>query len=80
MPSCARSFSAIWLGTVGYQEYKGLMEGKLFTAYHYALSAVMFFWAVQPTTSTIGALFFAAPHVFTAWCVYLVVTKDAKRA
>jgi hypothetical protein len=70
----------VWLGLGAYQEYKGIMEGKLFTAYHYALSAIVYFWAVQPTTSTMGVAFFAAPHLFTAWCVYLVITKDAKRA
>ena len=44
--------------------------------YHYFLSVVVFFWQVQPSTTTIGALFFAAPHMFTAWTVYLFMSKD----
>merc|ERR1711865_357268 len=29
------------------------------------------FWMLQPSTSDLGKLFFAAPLAFTAWCVYI---------
>lgn len=63
-----------------YTEYVGLMEGKLFAMYHYFLSAVVFFWQSQPTTTTVGALFFLPPHLFTAWTAYIVLTQDQKGA
>jgi len=68
----------IFCSMVAYLEYTGQMEGKLFALYHYHLSVVVTFWMLQPSTSGVGKLFFAAPLVFTAWCVYIVVTKDPK--
>ena len=52
------------------------MSGKMFALYHYFLSLVVFLWQCQPSTSAIGVLFFAAPHMFTAWTIYLVVTNS----
>jgi len=67
---------AIFCSMTAYTEYTGQMEGKLFALYHYFLSVVVTFWMLQPSTSDLGKLFFAAPLAFTAWCVYIVVTKD----
>ena len=67
---------AIMCAMNAYAEYYGQMEGKMFAIYHYFLSAVVAFWQIQPSTSLLGKLFFAVPHMFTAWCVYIVVTKD----
>ena len=35
---------------VGWMEYTAKMEGKMFAAYHYAISPVVFFWQCQATT------------------------------
>jgi hypothetical protein len=58
-------------------EYTGKMDGKMFAMYHYFLSAVCLFWQFQSTTTTIGALFFAAPHMFTLWSAFLVYTSSS---
>ena len=65
----------IFCAVVSYMEYTGQMDGKMFATYHYFLSALCLFWQFQPTTSMVGALFFAAPHMFTAWSIYLIVSK-----
>ena len=67
---------AVFCAMTAYTEYTGLMEGKLFAIYHYFLSVVVAFWMLQPSTTLMSKLFFAAPHMFTAWSVYIVVTKD----
>lgn len=67
---------AIFCWMAAYAEYTGKMEGKLFAFYHYFLATVVAFWMLQPTTTFEGKLFFAAPLLFTAWCVLIVVTKD----
>ena len=67
---------AIFCAITAYAEYTGQIEGKLFAFYHYFLSVVVTFWMLQPTTSGMGKLFFAAPLMFTAWCILIVVTKD----
>ena len=61
---------------VAYEEFTGRMEGKMFAAYHYAISPVVFFWQCQATTTTFGKVFFMTPHVFTAWTLYIIVTKE----
>lgn len=67
---------AIWLAITAYTEYTAQMEGKVFAMYHYFLSANVLFWQLQPSTSMLGAAFFSAPHLFTSWTVYILVTKD----
>ena len=57
-----------------YEEYSLHQEPKMFAMYHYFLSAFILFYQFQPSTTTIGVLFFMPPHAFTAWCVYLVVS------
>jgi hypothetical protein len=72
---------AIFTAMTAYSEWFGFMEGKMFAAYHYALSPVVFLWQSQPSTSTLGVAFFAAPHMFTLWSIYIAVTKiPAKKA
>jgi len=73
---------AIFSAISAYTEWSAHMEGKLFAMYHYFLSLAVAFWQLQPTTTTAGALFFCAPHAFTAWTIYLVVTMEppTKRA
>jgi hypothetical protein len=66
----------IFLAMVGWMEYTAKMEGKMFAMYHYFLSVAVVYWFFQPTTTTMGKVMFAAPLAFTAWCVYIVVTKD----
>ena len=65
--------------STGYSEYTGQMDGKVFALYHYFLSAVILFYQFQPTTSTLAQLFFAPPHAFTLWTVYLVYAKDGMK-
>lgn len=66
----------IFVCMVGWMEYTGAMTGKMFCLYHYFLSVAVVFWDFQPTTTLMGQLLFAPPLMFTAWCVYIVVTKD----
>ena len=66
-------FCALFLSMIAYEEYTGRMEGKMFCMYHYVLSAVVFLWQCQPSTTMLGALFFLPPHVFTAWCAYIII-------
>jgi hypothetical protein len=62
---------------VAYEEYKGVQESKLFAVYHYFLSAFILFYQCQPSTTLIGTLFFMPPHMFTAWCAYIVVSEPS---
>jgi len=67
-------FVCIFLAMVVHDEYYGKMSGKMFCAYHYFLSGLVMFWQLQPTTTALGAAFLSLPHMFTAYCVYIVVT------
>ena len=71
---------AIFCAVTAYSEYYEEMYGKMFAMYHYFLSVVVFLWQCTATTSTVGALFFAAPHMFTAWTIYLVVAHTPPKA
>ena len=66
----------VFICMVGWMEYTGAMTGKMFCLYHYFLSVAVVFWDFQPTTTVMGKMMFAPPLMFTAWCVYIVVTKD----
>jgi hypothetical protein len=68
---------AIFSTMVAYEEYKGVQESKLFAVYHYFLSAFILFYQCQPSTTLIGTLFFMPPHMFTAWCAYIVVSEPS---
>jgi len=61
---------------VAYTEITGQMEGRMFAAYHYAISLVLFLWQCQATTTLVGVLFFMMPHMFTTWTVYLTVANS----
>lgn len=67
---------AVFCAMTAWTEYTGQMEAKMFAMYHYFLSVVVALWQFQPSTSMLGAMFFAAPHMFTAWTVYLYMSKD----
>ena len=67
---------AIFLTMSAYSEYTEQMDGKMFAIYHYFLSVVVFLWQCQSSTSLLGVMFFAAPHMFTTWTIYLVVTNS----
>lgn len=66
----------IFMSMTAWNEYTAAMTGKMFCMYHYFLSVAVVFWDFQPTTTSMGKMMFAAPLMFTAWCVYIVVTKD----
>ena len=66
----------IFLAMTAVNEYTGAMAGKMFCVYHYFLSVAVVYWDFQPTTTPMGKMMFAPPLMFTAWCVYIVVTKD----
>ena len=76
MTALLTAFLAIYLAIPAWTEYTGHMEGKMFARYHYWLSTVVFLWQCQPTTSDVGMYFFSAPHLFTAWTIYLVVKNS----
>ena len=67
---------AVFCSVIAYSEYYAEMSGKMFAIYHYFLSIVVFLWQCQSSTTLVGQLFFAAPHMFTAWTIYLVVTNS----
>jgi len=67
---------AVFTGVVAWIEATGQMEGRMFAAYHYALSIPIFLWQCARTTSVFGACFFMMPHAFTAWTIYLVVANS----
>jgi len=67
---------ALYLAVSAWTEYTGQMEGKMFAMYHYFLSFVVFFWQCQASTTFVGVCFFAAPHIFTSWTIYLVVKNS----
>jgi len=70
---------ALLLYIVAYHEYFLKMEGKVFIAYHYALSCIVLFWQMQPTTTLIGKLFFMPPHLFTLWGTFIVLSKSSPK-
>lgn len=67
---------ATFSGYVAYTEITGQMEGRMFAAYHYAISLVLFLWQCQATTTLVGVAFFMMPHMFTSWTVYLTVANS----
>ena len=67
---------AVMMSIMAEAEYTGRMPAKVFVTYHYFLSTAVLFWQMQPSTSMIGAMFFMPPHIFTALCIYLLVTKE----
>ena len=59
-----------------YMEFKMIMPSEVFCYYHYPLSAAILLWQLQPTTSLIGIIFFAMPHMFTMWASMATFAKD----
>ena len=64
-------------GLIAYIEFKEILPADLFTYYHFPLSAAILQWQLKPTTSLIGILFFAMPHMFTMWGAMTTYSKSS---
>ena len=67
---------ATMLAVVAHQEFSGAMNGKTFVYYHYPLSILILLWSFSPTVTDVGRMLYMAPHFFTAWSTYIVVSKS----
>jgi len=65
---------AVFTAIIAYEEYSLRMQGKMFAAYHWAASCAITFWQVHPSTTPVGRLFWMAPHFFTTWATYIILT------
>ena len=69
-------FAAIFLTVVCYAEYQGLTDHKVFSYYHYPISAAILKWQLSGNASMIGILFLSAPHAFTLWGTLAAFAPD----